>query len=59
MVNSRHLTLEVELIRWMLLVVAALAMILVIATALAAADPMMEPRLLPGDMGEVGRCVAG
>ncbi len=55
MVNSRHLTLEVELIRWMLLVVAALAMILVIATALAAADPMMEPRLLPGDMGEVAQ----
>src|SRR5215204_6571208 len=49
------MTLEVELLRWMLLAVAALAIILAIATALGAADPMMEPRLLPGDMGELAQ----
>lgn len=55
MITNRHMTVEVELFRWMLLVVAALAIILAIATALGAADPMTEPRLLPGDMGETAQ----
>lgn len=55
MITNRHMTVEVELIRWMLLVVAALAIVLAIATALAAADPMMEPRLLPDDMGQLAK----
>jgi hypothetical protein len=46
--------LEVELIKWMLLALAAIALVLAAAT-LAAADPMMEPQLLPGDMNEVAR----
>jgi hypothetical protein len=46
--------LEVELIKWMLLALAAIALVLAAAT-LAAADPMMEPQLLPGDMGVIAR----
>ena len=37
MITNRPMTLEVELLRWVLLVVAALAIILAIATALGAA----------------------
>ena len=47
MITTRHIRLEMELIHWLLLVVAAIALILAIATALAAADPIREPRLLP------------
>ena len=54
MIINRHLTLEVELMRWTLLVVAALAMILVIATTLAAADPM-QPRLMPAEGGDLAQ----
>jgi tetratricopeptide (TPR) repeat protein len=46
--------LEMELVRWALLIVAALAIVLAVAT-LAAADPMMEPQLLPGDMGQIAK----
>jgi len=41
------MSVEVELVRWLLLVAAAVALILAIATALAAVDPTKEPRLLP------------
>jgi tetratricopeptide (TPR) repeat protein len=54
MITTRHMTLEAELIRWVLLIVAAIALVLAVAT-LAAADPMMEPQLLPGDMDEIAR----
>jgi len=46
-ITTRHMSAEVELIRWMLLFAAAVALALAIATALAAADPMSEPKLLP------------
>src|SRR5262245_61006820 len=49
------MTAEVELVRWLLLVAAAVALVLAIATALAAADPMKEPRLLPDDMGVIAK----
>jgi hypothetical protein len=35
-ITTRHMTMEVELVRWLLLVVAALALLLAIASALAA-----------------------
>jgi tetratricopeptide (TPR) repeat protein len=54
MITTRHMQLEVELVRWGLLIVAALAIVLAVAT-LAAADPMMEPQLLPGNMDEIAR----
>jgi hypothetical protein len=43
MLTTRHMSLEVELVRWMLLVVAAIALLLAVATTLAAADAMKEP----------------
>ena len=52
MITTRHMQLEVELVRWILLIIAAIALVLAAAT-LAAADPMMEPRLLPGDMDKI------
>jgi len=45
--TTRHMSLEVELIRWFLLFVAAIATLLAIATALGAADSVKAPRLLP------------
>lgn len=54
MITTRHMHVEVELIKWMLLALAAMALVLAAAT-LAAADPMMEPQLLPGDMREIAR----
>jgi hypothetical protein len=54
-ITTRHMSVEVELVRWLLLVVAAVALILAIATVLAAADPMKEPRLLPDDMGAIAK----
>jgi len=54
-ITTRHMSVEVELVRWMLLVAAAIALILAIATALAAADPMKEPNLLPDDMGVIAK----
>jgi hypothetical protein len=54
MITTRHMHVEVELVKWMLLAFAAIALVLAAAT-LAAADPMMEPQLLPGDMGEIAR----
>jgi hypothetical protein len=47
MIVTRHTRLEMELIHWVLLVIAAIALMLAIATTLAAANPIREPRLLP------------
>ena len=55
MITTRHMTAEVELVRWLLLVAAAVALVLAIATALAAANPMKEPNLLPDDMGIIAK----
>ena len=52
MITTRQMHVEVELLRWILLVIAALALVLATAT-LAVADPMLEPKLLPGDMDKV------
>src|SRR5690349_13735218 len=45
MVTTRHMSLEVELARWLLLIAAAIVLLLAIATALAA-DPTKEPARL-------------
>lgn len=55
MITTRRMPLEVELVHWLLLAFAAIALVLATATLLAAADPMMEPRLLPDDMGKIAR----
>jgi hypothetical protein len=54
MITTRHMQTEVELLQWMLLALAAIALVLAAAT-LVTADPMMEPQLLPGDMNELAR----
>jgi tetratricopeptide (TPR) repeat protein len=46
---------EVELVRWLLLTAIAVALVLAIASALAAADPMSEPSLLPDDMNVIAK----
>lgn len=46
MLVTRHIRLETELIHWLLLVIAAIALMLAIATAIGAADPIREPPLL-------------
>jgi hypothetical protein len=53
----RYLSIDVELARWLLLMIAAICIVLAIASALAAADPMKEPRLLP-DMGSLAKPIA-
>jgi hypothetical protein len=35
MITTRHMSVEVEFLRWLLLVAAAIALILAVATALA------------------------
>jgi hypothetical protein len=35
-ITTRHLSIEVELVRWLLLIMAAAALVLAIASALAA-----------------------
>jgi tetratricopeptide (TPR) repeat protein len=55
MITTRHMTLEMELVRWMLLIIAAIILALAIATVAAAADPMGPPQLLPDDMGELAK----
>lgn len=54
MFATRHMHLEMELVRWLLLVIAAFALVLALATAVAA-DPMGTPQLLPADMGELAK----
>jgi tetratricopeptide (TPR) repeat protein len=48
---------EAELIRWMILILAALALVLA-ATTLAAADPTMPPRLLPPEIAKIAKPIA-
>jgi hypothetical protein len=56
-ITNRHLvTLEMEFIKWVLLAILAAALVMVLATVAAAADPMVpEPARLPGDMNEVAQ----
>jgi tetratricopeptide (TPR) repeat protein len=54
MITTRHMNLEVELVRWLLLTVAAVALALAAARVLGAADPM-EPQLLPKNMDELAK----
>jgi tetratricopeptide (TPR) repeat protein len=49
------MTLEWEFVRWMLLMIAAVALVLAVAAALGAADPLTAPQLLPNDMGVLAR----
>lgn len=55
MITTRRMPLEVELVHWLLLAIAAIALVLAAATLVTAADPMMEPRLLPDDMGKIAQ----
>jgi tetratricopeptide (TPR) repeat protein len=57
MITTRHMYLEVELVRWLILALAALALVLAAAT-LAAADPAMPPRPLPPEMAKIARPIA-
>jgi hypothetical protein len=40
-----------EMLKWLVLIAAAIGLVAALATALAAADPMTEPGRLPDDMG--------
>ena len=55
MITTRQVNLEMELLHWLLLVIAASALVLAVASALGAADPRKEPRLLPDDMGTIAK----
>lgn len=57
MITTRHMHAEVELVRWMILILAALALVLAAAT-LAAADPTMPPRLLPPEIARIAKPIA-
>jgi tetratricopeptide (TPR) repeat protein len=48
------MSVEEELVRWMLLIAAAIALMLALATALAA-DPTRPPGLLPQPIGELAK----
>ena len=52
--TRHHLPLAVELVKWLLLMAAAVALVAALATAVAA-DPMTEPARLPDDMGLLAR----
>jgi hypothetical protein len=58
-VNRHHLTLEMEVMKWLLLVAFAIIAALALATALAAGEPMMdpmhEPARLPADVEMLAR----
>ena len=54
MITTRHMSVEEEFVRWMLLIIVAIALMLVLATALAA-DPTRPPGLLPQPMGEMAK----
>jgi hypothetical protein len=55
LITTRHMTIEAEIVRWMLLAAAALALILAIATALASGDSTREPRLLPQNIRDFAK----
>jgi hypothetical protein len=58
MITSRQqISLELEVVKWLLLVALAIALVMALATALAAAEPMIgiEPARLPEDMGRLAR----
>jgi hypothetical protein len=58
MITTRHMHAEVEFVRWLLLALAAIALVLAAATLAAAGDPTIEPRLLPGDMMDIAKPLA-
>jgi tetratricopeptide (TPR) repeat protein len=49
------MSMEMELIRWLAIVAAAIAFLVAVASVVAAADPATEPKLLPDDMGTVAK----
>jgi hypothetical protein len=60
MITNRHnLALEMEILKWFLLIAFAIVMALALATALAAADPdkavLMPPAQLPEDMARLAK----
>jgi tetratricopeptide (TPR) repeat protein len=55
MITTRRMSLELEFVRWLLLVIAAIALLLAIATAVAAAKPVSEPRLLPANAAQIAK----
>lgn len=52
---TRHASLEAELVRWLVVIALALAMCLILASVVAAGEPMLEPQRLPDDMGAVAK----
>jgi len=42
MIKARYMHFEVELIHWLLLIIAAIVIVLAIATALGAFDPIVR-----------------
>lgn len=50
MLTSRYTTVEVEFLHWLVLLIAAIAILLAVASVLAA-DPMSAKPMLPGDAG--------
>jgi hypothetical protein len=42
MIKTRYMHFEVELIHWLLLIIAAIVIVLAIATALGALDPIAK-----------------
>jgi hypothetical protein len=55
MIVTRQWTGQHELLHWLLVIATAIALTLVVARVLSAADPMPEPRLLPDDMGQFAK----
>lgn len=49
--TRHHIPLAMEMLKWLVLIAAAIGLVAALATALAAADPMTEPGRLPDDMG--------
>lgn len=55
MTAVRHWTRQHELFHWLLVIVTAIALTLLVARVLGAAEPAPEPRLLPDDMGQFAK----
>jgi hypothetical protein len=54
MTAVRQWTREYELLHWLLVLLAAIAIALVVASVLGS-TPIQEPRLLPKDMGTLAK----
>jgi hypothetical protein len=55
MIVTRHWTQQHEILHWLLVIATAIALTLLVARMMGAADTMPEPRLLPDDMGDLAK----